>query len=321
MANRFSNLGNLLTLLFIVGAAVAIWFYRAPLSQMYRQTMAYLLPCAVPIGYRLDRFDDQFGLTRTEFMATVQESANAWSTAAGKELFRLRPDGELDINLIYDYRQQATDQLQKMGLSIDSQKDTYNELKTEYDRRKTQVDQTRASLTADQAEFQSRLNAYNREIASWNAKGGAPEADYQRLEQEKQDLNDEAADLNQRNQQLNKDIEDLNAVVTVLNRVASNLNLEAEQYNQTVSDRGEKFQEGEYQRLADESDINIYEFENKEMMKRVLMHEFGHAIGLEHLSEDQAVMYELNSGQAAALSEADKQAISNHCRFTWPWER
>ena len=223
--------------------------------------------------------------------------------------------------IIYDYRQQATDQLKKMGLSIDSQQDTYNQLKSEHDSRKAQVNQTKAVLQADQAAFQARLDSYNQEVASWNAQGGAPTSIHERLQREKQALDSEAASLSQRGQQLNEEINDLNAVVTVLNRVAANLNLEASQYNQTAASRGEKFQEGEYQRQADQSAINIYEFENQEMLKRVLMHEFGHAIGLDHLPDETAVMYELNSGSVAELSESDRQAIRNRCQFIWPWER
>jgi predicted Zn-dependent protease len=59
--------------------------------------------------------------------------------------------------------------------------------------------------------------------------------------------------------------------------------------------------------------IYIYGFGNKDELLSTLMHEFGHALGLEHVSEKNAVMYPSDTNTSTALHQADRAELARAC--------
>jgi len=45
----------------------------------------------------------------------------------------------------------------------------------------------------------------------------------------------------------------------------------------------------------------------------VLAHEMGHALGLEHVADAQAIMYKINQGKRLSLTEDDIAALNAQC--------
>ena len=114
-------------------------------------------------------------------------------------------------------------------------------------------------------------------------------------------------------EQLNELAQDINALVSIINQVASALNLDAARYNNINGERGEVFQQGLYISDGSGQKIDIYQFDSYGQLVRVLTHEMGHALGLDHSEDTTSLMYKLNESLTEKLSEGDIFAIQEKC--------
>ena len=96
-------------------------------------------PCQYPITYRIGKVDEKFGITPQEFGGTVNRAAAMWGKPLSRDLFREDPQGRIEVNLIYDYRQEATDRLRKLNYKIDDSKNSYEELNARLDNFETRL--------------------------------------------------------------------------------------------------------------------------------------------------------------------------------------
>jgi Matrixin len=51
--------------------------------------------CSRPLPYRVDRFDERFGLTRQEFAEALRQAEEVWERAVGRDLFVETPGARL----------------------------------------------------------------------------------------------------------------------------------------------------------------------------------------------------------------------------------
>lgn len=271
-------------------------------------------PCSQPITYSLGTFDNKFGISQTEFLNDIEKSIKIWEDSTNLDLFKYEPNGKLKINLVYDYRQEATDRLKNLGVKIDDTQSSYESLKSRYNTMAADYTQLKQSLDTEVASYNQKKQDYEKQVSYWNSQGGAPKNEVNKLNAQRDALNTQAAKINRDQDTLNDLANSINAMVDVLNRMVANLHLSVSNYNNIGASRGEEFEEGVYISAGRTQEINIYEFNNSGTLIRLLAHEFGHALGLEHIdSNPDAIMYRLNQNSNAQATIDDLNAVRKLC--------
>ncbi len=264
----------------------ALLFFTLILSSWWFYQNRQIPPCSRPVSYKIGSLDSRFGLSRQEFLGALREAEAVWEGPSKRDLFVYEAeDAELPVNLVYDYRQKVTEALGTIESGIKQDESDYRALESQYLRLKEEYDALRS--------------AYEAKVAELNRKKRITEAEFNQAKA----LEDE----------LNRKVDELNAAADRLNRLARELNLNADQYNTVGASRGETYEGGIYFEGGGGRGINVYEFSSRAKLVRILAHEFGHALGLEHILDPRSIMYKLNQGDASVATSFDLAALNTLC--------
>lgn len=235
-------------------------------------------PCAAPIVYSIGTVDSRFGVNAADLKRDLSAAAKIWDTAAGKTLFTYADAGGVKVNLVYDEREASA----KLGTQITMQQ--------------ASADANRASIDAEHAQIETDQNALNAKVEQINARGGATPSERAEIQREQQALDSRIAALND-------DVAAFNGNIRAING-------EVAEFNQTA---GHLFEEGEYMQDSSGRRINIYEFVGTDQLERVLAHELGHAVGLDHNGNPDSIMYANNESGNLVPTADDIAALKSLC--------
>ncbi|NCN52773.1 matrixin family metalloprotease [Candidatus Parcubacteria bacterium] len=271
------------------------------------------MPCRTPLTYSIGTIDPRFNLSEEEVRAALADAEALWEDAAGEDLFVYDEKSSVTVNLTYDDRQQLTDQQQYLSATLEQRKELSEEVKQKYDELLAEYKTLKVTYEARVRAYESRLDVYERNVEKWNAQGGAPTDEYAALNAEKKSLAAEQKKLQQDGAKLNGLVSDLNALGEQGNGLVTTYNNIAQKYNDQFGSNGhdEQFTQGDYQKNV----ITIYEYRNAEELRLVLAHEFGHALGLDHVDDSTSIMYFLMNDQqlTKGISSSDMAELRAVC--------
>lgn len=262
--------------------------------------------CARPVTYAVARYDERFGISEKEFEAALAEAADLWNDAAGKTVIATSTDPDIDVNLVYGERQQVSE----LGQVINAEQQAYERKKDELDALRDTYTAARKRYLSLRTSFEAASREYESEVAYWNANGGAPPGTYEELNEEREALQRSQARVNAQASEVNSIAQQLNVRIDELNTLAAATNQKVDVFNHAA---GEDFDQGNYVSDAEGQRINIFEFTDMTELKRVLAHEFGHALGIRHVENPESIMYSYNIGSTVELSPEDIAALQEKC--------
>ncbi len=306
-------MNRIFNILFLGAVVFAVYIYQDTLRNIWLQSYHTYFPCRSPIAYSLGEFDTEFGLSEDEFLNILQDAESLWETTVGKDLFKYKADGDLKINLIFDERQESTLQLKEIGVEVESSRASYDNLKAKYNSMLSLYNQTKATFDTKVSKFEARKKAYESEVSLINSRGGANKQTVERLNTEKNYLNQEIASINQMQENLSSQVSAINQMTKTLNTLAGNLNLNVKEFNTIGRSLGGEFEEGSFTSDSTGRRIDIYQFDNRTKLVRVLAHELGHALGLDHIEDPKAIMYRLNNGYNEKATASDIVELKKLC--------
>lgn len=298
----------------LLPAAAFQWYnHKAVYLGAARLTAQRAFPCLQPVTYSIGAVDPKFNITTEEFRAYLKEAEFVWEAAAGRDLFEFLPSsGDVTVNLIYDRRQAALDLLKGIGLVADQSIAAYKTLKTRYDELAAQLDPRQAALAARLADYKKGEAEYNAIIAEYNRRGAATQRQLKLLAVAKRDLEFDFAVIKRLERGVNSDIDLLNALATTINQLIVTLELSADQYKREGAFLG-VYEEGLYVVEGGLRRIDIYKHTSRPQLVRLLAHEMGHALGIEHVKGGESLMSPLNRGSSVALFPDDRAALDRAC--------
>lgn len=306
-------MSKVINILLIIVVAFSGFIYRDRIQNTWSQAFSYYFPCKTSIKYSIGEFDERFGISRESFISAMKSAEDVWEGEVNKNLFEYSENGRLKVNLIYDVRQESTVQLKNLGYIVDENKSSYDELKAKYENIVSEYEKQKRDFEIRLASFQTRQLAYEKEVASWNKKGGASGSNYDRLNAERDYLAREYESIQDEQKDLNATVVEINNLIISLNQLAKTLNIGVDRYNDIGGSLDGEFDEGIFRTGPEGQEIDIYQFENRTKLIRVLAHEFGHALGLEHIDDPRAIMYRLNNGTNDSASAGDVEILKDLC--------
>jgi predicted Zn-dependent protease len=300
----------------VLVVVVAGWFffsYEKPERIMHSDLGA----CDEPLSYRIGTIDPRFDISDEEVKEAMQVAASLWSEAIDRPLAYYAEDGDIEIDFIYDERQELAVGEMRFREQIESEQIRTDQLQREYENRRDRFEQESAEYEQLANQVKQEIDELNKWVREQNGSKVLTEQERRYFEQKKRDVARMQERLKNEKDVLDRLADEINNYVDRLNSRIEESNTLIDQYNEDFAGEN-RFTKATYRNLNVGGVITVNQFLNKRDLYLVLAHELGHALGLKHGSNPASIMYSQMGGQEIypiiQLTTEDKRAIAEVCK-------
>jgi hypothetical protein len=301
----------------IIGLLLSAWLFvlqhKETTREFVQQNLGINRPCSKPLAYAIGNVDSRFGVSQDDLKNLAAEAETVWEKSAGKNLFVYDPASQFKINMIFDERQQQTNETEKLNSQLGGLEANHESLIKKYNSLNGNYQAELKAFNIDLKSYEKKVQDYDSEVAYWNKNGGAPADEYKKLQKEKSDLDDLYNKLDQERKNLNKLAGQVNNMATSDRQVVNNYNQNLTTYNMKYGGQRE-FEKGVFNGEA----INIYEYRGLDDLRLTLAHEMGHYLGLDHVDNPNSIMYPMIGEQEMenpVPTTEDMAELKNVCKL------
>lgn len=273
--------------------------------------------CEETITWKFGTIDSRFDIDVDSLKTIAERVSDIWSEAAGYSVINYDPEGEVELNFYYTDQQRYTDDEQELSDRISRLRQRYYSQNVMYQRQENLFERKERLFNERQTEYNADVVAYNQTLNRIQTTGVRTRELDEQLKRLKREVEFQELELEILRNELHEQEQELQNLSEELNRRADAVNELVYQYQKRFSS-WRTFYQGVYLNVGGKRKINIYQFDDAGRLTLVLAHEFGHALGIDHVGNPKSVMYYLTDRQDTRdlkLSEEDIRAFQLRCNL------
>jgi hypothetical protein len=286
------------------------------------QRAVYAAPaaCSRPISYRIGEIDPQFGLSRTSLRSIAGAAAGIWERGTGSKRFVESKTGIIEIRLKYSQRQdlvEARALLEEQARVVTQSVDSFNS-------GQSRLNAKIQAFNKDMKKFQQESDALNLDVMRYNNAGKHRPEYAKHLKRQDAFLREWYGRLKKERKQIQSSLAKSNVDRGDVTLQIDGFNQDTSTINQLIARMPDYEKLGEYRASGDTRVITLYVYRDMKQLTALLAHEFGHALGIDHVVVPAALMYpretEDNTG-IQMLHAEDLRAYRGICGGKGPQPR
>ena len=298
-------------------AASLTWLMQSQWTDFSHHPDHTIAPgCDIPITLHLEQPDGRFGLEEATIRHTLIEAIDLWEGASDTQLFVLTENEGMPVRFVYGERQATGADQARERAQLDERRRALEQDRARFEGRREELSREIDEFEREQRALNRRIERHQQAVTDYNeGRGPRDAARRDQLVAKQQALEEQQTALDTRRSALERRQENLNAQGQQLNQAFDSLSAELDSYNEAASAQG-GFELGRFTLEGGERRIEIFQALDQDQLRLILAHELGHALGIDHVPQEDAIMSshltQSNAGRTG-LSRADRTALMAAC--------